>query len=184
MFIVPLGNVAKLADTAVYCTFKNYPKCLDSVMDIPNRIWRYSILLSGNFFYFELGFEFIIQQSVPSIQFDISANRMHFFQHLIKLAPEHGEQIGAESLLVHPVRQSKTRSITATLSSYGTTLLALTKYMSYLLMDGVTCCLTKAASYKRYPVQNAIDEVVMASLILSVHICGQYHFILLLDFNR
>ena len=38
----------------------------------------------------------------------------------------------------------------------------------YLLVDGVTCCLTHAKD----PVQKAIGEVVMATLILLVDIRG------------
>lgn len=89
------------------------------------------------------------------------------FDALIELASEHREQMEAEcpgcwSTLFDSTRPHSSHAVELWDNSTGI------YKVFYLLVDGVTCCLT----HTKDPVQKAIGEVVMATLTLLVDIRG------------
>lgn len=91
------------------------------------------------------------------------------FEPLIALATEHRDQMEAEdygcwSNLFDVPRPQCGHAVKLWDNTTGI------YKVFYLLVDGITCCLTHAKD----PVQKSIGEVVMATLILLVDIQGLY----------
>lgn len=91
------------------------------------------------------------------------------FEPLIALALEHRDQMDAEeygcwSSLFEVLRPQSGHAVKLWDNPTGI------YKVFYLLLDGVTCCLTHAKD----PVQKSIGEVVMATLILLIDIQGSY----------
>lgn len=93
------------------------------------------------------------------------------FEPLIALASEHRDQMEAEeygcwSNLFDVFRPQSGHAVKLWDNTTGI------YKVFYLLVDGITCCLTHAKD----PVQKSIGEVVMATLILLIDIQGSYQF--------
>lgn len=88
------------------------------------------------------------------------------YESLVEMALEHREQMEAEdacwSILLNLSRPQSSRSLQLWDNATGI------YKVFYLLVDGITCCLTHAKD----PVQKSIGEVVMATLVLLVDIRG------------
>ena len=100
------------------------------------------------------------------------------FEPLIVLASEHRDQMEAEeygcwSSLFDVPRPQSGHAVKLWDNNTGI------YKVFYLLVDGVTCCLTHAKD----PVQKSIGEVVMATLILLVDIQGSYRVFIRLQFK-
>ena len=100
------------------------------------------------------------------------------FEPLIVLASEHRDQMEAEeygcwSSLFDVPRPQSGHAVKLWDNNTGI------YKVFYLLVDGVTCCLTHAKD----PVQKSIGEVVMATLILLVDIQGSYRVFIRLLFK-
>lgn len=94
------------------------------------------------------------------------------FEPLIALATEHRDQMEAEqygcwSSLFEVLRPQSGHAVQLWDNTTGI------YKVFYLLLDGVTCCLTHAKD----PVQKSIGEVVMATLILLIDIQGSYRLL-------